>query len=469
MEGAYQGDPFLAAFRSPDLLERLSEYPEIRQHLADPGFQKEITRLRDLACDPKLASQDASASAKVSQQVAKAGQHDPRIMQAIMALQGQRLLVGEKDLKRAEDQGDMQRREPVQLEQLLLVKGLEDPTAARLKGNEYFKSGDYNAALAHYQKGVELLRQLEEVKAADLATLLSNSAMCLLKLKWPDRAKDAVSQAIEAIRHAGDEAFDQSKLFHRRSMACEQLGEFDTAVEDMGRAIARGRRSGLAASELRRLEAEVVRLKKLKASHEARTERRQKEKDNERTAEVQRMQGAAVASKPAAAAASVAATGAPGGYSGSYLAEQDFSHLAWKKVAEALPGVAHLGQKGTKVEIVDLQESDSKVQACIATKRGKRALYYEMDLSVRWKGTCAAALKPKDGDGTLNGIMRVYNIAHDTKFELGGDENTSYMYQLGWDQRMSGSWIADITAEAAELFDLVAEKVDGVIKDLQKK
>jgi len=69
----------------------------------------------------------------------------------------------------------------------------------------------------------------------------------------------------------------------------------------------------------------------------------------------------------------------------------------------------------------------------------------------------------------MQGLIRVYNIAHDTKFQLGGDHNTSYMYQLGWDQRVTGKWAEDIQTEAAELFDLVAVKVDGVIRELRKK
>jgi len=70
-------------------------------------------------------------------------------------------------------------------------------------------------------------------------------------------------------------------------------------------------------------------------------------------------------------------------------------------------------------------------------------------------------LKPADGSDEMQGLFRLYNVAHDTKFELGGDENTSYMYQLGWDQRLSGPWVEDLRSEAAELFDLVALKVDG--------
>eukprot|EP00415_Alexandrium_ostenfeldii_P001397 UN1397 len=69
----------------------------------------------------------------------------------------------------------------------------------------------------------------------------------------------------------------------------------------------------------------------------------------------------------------------------------------------------------------------------------------------------------------MRGLIRVYNIAHDTKFQLGGDENTSYMYQLGWGHRETGPWVEDLRTEAAELFDKISERVDGVIKELRKK
>merc|ERR1719253_2048088 len=124
-------------------------------------------------------------------------------------------------MKRAEDFGDMKRREPVQLEHMMLVKELSDADDAKTKGNDYFKKGDFPAALAHYEKGIELLKAKEEVSAVALATCMSNATMCFLKLKWPDRAKRHATMAISALRSAGDESFDQSKLFYRRALACE--------------------------------------------------------------------------------------------------------------------------------------------------------------------------------------------------------------------------------------------------------
>merc|ERR1719379_2986613 len=100
-----------------------------------------MEKLRDLATDPKLDVSDVMKTSAVSQQIARTGHNDPRIMQALMALQGQGLVVDDKDLKKAEDFGDMPRREPVQLEQLRLVHELDDADVAKAKGNEYFKKG----------------------------------------------------------------------------------------------------------------------------------------------------------------------------------------------------------------------------------------------------------------------------------------------------------------------------------------
>jgi len=170
--------------------------------------------------------------------------------------------VEEKDLKHAEEVGDMPRREPVQLEHLAVVKDLQDADEAKSKGNEYFKKGDFSMALAHYEKGVELLRAKEEVSATAVATLLSNSALCFLKLKWPDRAKKSASMAIATVRQVQDANFDQSKLFYRRALACEQLKEFPLAVDDMARALQQAKKAELSLAEQHKLKGELERLKK---------------------------------------------------------------------------------------------------------------------------------------------------------------------------------------------------------------
>lgn len=453
-------DPFTSVLRQPDLLEKLVQFPEVRQHLADPGFMEQIEKLRALANDPKMDSGDLTKTAEIGQKIAQASHKDPRVMQALMALHGQRIEVEEKDLKRAEDFGDMKRREPVQLEQLQLVHNLQDPDEARQKGNDYFKAGDMAAALAHYEKGLELLKARAEAPCTQLATLLSNSAACLLKLRWPDRAKRCATQAIVAVWQKEEAAdFDQSKLFYRRALACEQLQEFNMAVEDMARALQAAKKSGLSLPQQHMLKTEQERLKKLQAASQEEAEKKRQQQANEKVAEVQRMQGEKLRPK----------VQGDGLVSAEYLAEQDFTHWTRQKVAAALPGLRHKCQSGATIEVVELQEDPSKIQASITTKKGCRALYYEMDLHAIWKGQAAPKLAPKEGPRELQGLIRVYNIAHDTKFELGGDENTSYMYQLGWDQRLTGAWVDDLKAEAAELFDLIAEKVDGVIKELRKK
>lgn len=456
-------DPFTSALREPDLFEKLAAFPDVRKHLADPGFTEQLEKLRALATDPALEGADIMKTAEVGQKIAQAGHRDPRVMQALMALQGQGLIVDEKDLKRAEDFGDMKRREPVQLREMQMVRDLQDPDEAKAKGNEHFKAGDYSAALAHYEKGVELLRSQKQVPAAAIATLLSNAAMCLLKLKWPDRAKKSASMAIAVVRQAEDGSFDQSKLFYRRALACEQLKDFSMAVDDMARALQQAKKADLILAEQHRLKGEVDRLKKLKASAEESSAKRKKEQENERLAEVQRLQGERLKAKTPVAGP---ATTVP---STDYLTEQDFTHWTKRQLEQVLKGITHRGDSGAVLETVELQESNSKIQASITNKKGSRALYYEMDLHVTWKGRAAEKLAPADGPRELSGLIRVYNIAHDTKFELGGDENTSYIYALGWDQRMSGPWVEDLRTEAAELFDLIATKVDGVIAALKKK
>lgn len=434
------------------MMELLVSYPETRQHLADPGFLAAMTGLQKQAIECDM--NDVNQTSTVSQKIAQVGQKDPRVMQAVMSLMGQSMTVDEKDLKKAESHGDMKRREPVQLEQLVLVKSLLDPEECRVKGNEYFKSGDYPAALAHYEKGVERLKQdLLEFPAAQLAALQSNIAFCYLKLEWPDRAKKSATLGLKAVREGKDVPFDQSKLFYRRSLACEGLQEFDLAVEDMERAL---QFSDQASSLRAKFRSELARLRKLRESHNLEQEKRKTQKENEKAAEVERLQGQALGGERASEAES------------TYITETDKSHRTRQRVTEAVERIKLDCSSGAKIEIYELREI-SKVSASVTTKRGKRALYYEMDLHMKWRGQAAPKLKPSSGPSEMDGVIRVYNIAHDTKFELGGDENTSYMYQLGWDQRLNGKWADGLRNDAADLFDLVADAVDGVIRDLRSK
>ena len=39
----------------------------------------------------------------------------------------------------------------------------------------------------------------------------------------------------------------------------------------------------------------------------------------------------------------------------------------------------------------------------------------------------------------MEGILKMYNVGQDTKFELGGDKETSYMYELGFAPQYHGA------------------------------
>ncbi|CAK0826533.1 unnamed protein product, partial [Prorocentrum cordatum] len=105
-------------------------------------------------------------------------------------------------------------------------------------------------------------------------------------------------------------------------------------------------------------------------------------------------------------------------------AQRDWTHWTRKQVAEAVKGLRHTGGSGCILDTVELLDK-SKVECSITTKKGVRALYYEMDLEVSWKGRAAPRLRPQEGSGELDGVIRVYNIAHDTTFQLGGPATPS--------------------------------------------
>merc|ERR1712157_542499 len=107
------------------------------------------------------------------------------------------------------------------------------------------------------------------------------------------------------------------------------------------------------------------------------------------------MGGAALASQSDKKTDGGGQVAAPGG--GSYITEQDFSHLATKKITAAMKGITHTAANGAKIEVVELKDAESKIEASITTKKGNRALYYAMDLHLLWKGKASPQLKPKEG------------------------------------------------------------------------
>ena len=105
-----------------------------------------------------------------------------------------------------------------------------------------------------------------------------------------------------------------------------------------------------------------------------------------------------------------------------------------------------------------MQASD--IHASVKEKNQKRALFYDLSLVVNFKGSFLQVRKPplKETTGEMVGVFRMYNIGQDTRFCPGGDKETSYMYELGFDRRYHGQceqWAETIKEEAAELFHII--------------
>ena len=111
-----------------------------------------------------------------------------------------------------------------------------------------------------------------------------------------------------------------------------------------------------------------------------------------------------------------------------------------------------------EIKVTSLESGGTEVHASIKEKRGKRAMYYDLTLVMRWQGKSRLG-RGKDSYGQMDGILKMYNIGQDTKFELGGDKETSYMYELGMAPQYHGAcdpWATQLKEKAADLFEEVA-------------
>lgn len=268
---AHLPDPFIDALRDPKLIQRFQLNKDIAVHLKDEDFLQAIEKLHDAADKlPKRMEQNESDWKAVGHSAATEAYADPRIMQAIMTLYGKPSAHGTI----------ASTPEPLQAKHLEAVEEVSDAEDAKAKGNEFYKRGDFSMALAHYQRAMTILRMPSsaDVHLALMSTLLSNSAICLIKLNFPDRAKTSTTHALRTLEKAGETSYDKSKLFYRRALACEQLEEFAMALDDMNRAFKEAQRKDLPISEQNRLRAEAARVEKL---HNRQIEE-QKKQDGER-------------------------------------------------------------------------------------------------------------------------------------------------------------------------------------------
>eukprot|EP00668_Euglena_longa_P016137 GGOE01020347.1.p1 GENE.GGOE01020347.1~~GGOE01020347.1.p1 ORF type:complete len:440 (-),score=109.99 GGOE01020347.1:160-1410(-) len=410
-------------FWSGDVWAVLENHPDTRQYCADPHFRAAIDDVRA----------DSTQLQKYF--------NDPRVVQATTILMGQEVIVTEDDLRAAERGGHMPRRSPVQLAHREAAAALADPVEAKDCGNKHFQSGDHGLALACYERCVELLGD----SPSDLKSIAySNAAAVHLKLKFYREAEECCSKACESATPTTSLA----KPLYRRALAREQLGRarFEDAIADLKSAMDMLRKEGQAA-ELKKVEKDLNRL-------EQATGHRKQLQTEESKAEVLRKAGASLQAKPAAPASK-----------DGYVKEMDFSFTTKKRLKEVLAGV-YTHVKGCRVALRDMVDAPSKVSVSVMTKRGQRSLYYDFDLLFAWEGT---SKKGRATEGSFGGYIRLYNIGQDTKFELGGLPETSWMYSLGFKPEHQASvepWVEDIKATANDLFEPIAVRIRQVIKEL---
>lgn len=252
-------DPFIDALADLKVMDNFRSNYEINKNMTeDPDFCKTLEKLHTEAKRllKEFKKPDDIDWIAMGQRTATEAYADPRIMQAVMALYGRPLKVGE-DI-------DSRPREPLDAAHLDAVSDVEDAAAAKAIGNDFFKKSDYQMALAHYQRALTVLRMSQKYPSVDTtAMLLSNASLCFIKLKFGDRAKACTSQALRELEKAGDKTVDRSKLYYRRALACEQLEEYSMAVDDLKRALKEVQQSGSGSSEEKRLTNEIIRMQRL--------------------------------------------------------------------------------------------------------------------------------------------------------------------------------------------------------------
>ena len=184
-------------------------------------------------------------------------QNDPRLMQAMGALNGYRVTATEADIRAAERVGDIKKRDAIQTADVEEALKCATADEAKQAGNEHFKAAAYSKALACYARARSLLHRELAAAAVDegegdycddvktdistteshriktlMAVLLSNSAAALLKLS---RYDEALCMGRDACAIAPPDSEPLSKIYYRIAHAHEGLKQYDDALSAMER------------------------------------------------------------------------------------------------------------------------------------------------------------------------------------------------------------------------------------------
>ena len=76
------------------------------------------------------------------------------------------------------------------------------------------------------------------------------------------------------------------------------------------------------------------------------------------------------------------------------------------------------------------------------------------------------------GGKGMDGVLRLYNIGHETRYRPGGDKETSYVYELGFPREYfadAPQWAEAIKCEAQELFHVAAKAIGRWVDEFVEK
>jgi tetratricopeptide (TPR) repeat protein len=478
--GDYSMETPFDCFKRPDVLEQLRNHPTTRPYSLDSGFLKQVERM---------------AAANTQQEQGSVCMADPRLMQAMAALQGWGLSCTEKEVKHAESVGDAPKRDAVQLPHYQYAFQYATPREAKDEGNRLFKEGDYPKALACWARVRYLYQQMAQAKTEEeraacafpppeeslAANLANNCAAALLKLERPDEALKELEEAIRTSQGMrGGSTFDLSKVHYRQAQAYEMLARrlvnVEAAAAEWTKALDAARAAVTAAKEadarqadagivrtgpsgtVTHLQRELKRYKEMEREAREKVEKAKAQELRDKEAERRRAKGLQqeVVSEPERRKDGQIIPN-PSRPTVGYVRDIDLSVFATSWLQRELVKVEHTWADGS-VKADQLDTRQSEIHASIKEKRGKRALYYDLTLVFNWSGKSRLG-RGKGNYGEMQGIMKMYNIGQDTKFELGGDKETSYMYELGFHPMYHGDcdpWATQVKSECAELFEMVS-------------
>jgi len=113
----------------------------------------------------------------------------------------------------------------------LMYAGLSPAEVEKVEGNEFFKRGKINEAIAKYTRGLELVKEPQNDKEKQVkADIHANRAACYVQLYEPTKVRDDCNIALMLVPN-------HFKALLRRGQAYEALEKYKAAIEDFQAAL----------------------------------------------------------------------------------------------------------------------------------------------------------------------------------------------------------------------------------------